>query len=57
MDVGDRILQSTLTVPATLPSDAGCYVCFADNEIVVGGRTFANASLTVEGKRRNTSFK
>ena len=51
MEVGDRILQSTLTVPATLPSDIGCYVCFAMNA-VVAGRTFANASLIVEGKRR-----
>ena len=57
VEVGDRILHSTLTVPATLPSDAGCYVCFAMNEVVGGGRTFANASLTVEGKRRITSFK
>ena len=51
VEVGDRILQSILTVSATLPSDTGCYVCFAENE-VVGGRTFANTSLTVEGKRR-----
>ena len=56
MEVGDRILRSSLTVLTTLPSDTGCYVCFAMNEVVVVGRTFANASLTVEGKRI-TSFK
>ena len=56
VEIGDRILRSTLTVLTTLPSDTGCYACFAENE-VVGGRTFANASLNVEGKRRITSFK
>ena len=45
---GDREVESTLTVISTLPSDTGFYICRAENE-VMGGVTFANASLTVQG--------
>ena len=48
--IGARRLESTLTVTSTRPSDTGCYVCLAENE-VVGGEASANALLTVEGKQ------
>ena len=50
IEMGERELESTLTVTSTLPSDTGCYVCLADNE-VVGREASANALLTVEGKQ------
>ena len=46
---GERELRSTLTVFSTLPSDAGFYVCFAENA-VAGGLAIANAFLSVEGQ-------
>ena len=49
-DTEDREIMSTLTVVGTLPSDTGFYVCLAENE-ALGGVAFANASLTVQGKR------
>ena len=48
-EFGVRELQSTLTVISTLPSDAGFYVCFAENA-VDGGLAMANAFLSVEGQ-------
>ena len=50
MIIGDRELMSTLTVIGTLPSDTGFYVCLAE-KVALGGVAFANASLTVQGKR------
>ena len=49
MPMGDRELESTLTVLMTLPSDTGFYVCFAQNA-VAGGIAIASASLSVEGQ-------
>ncbi len=51
--MGDRELQSTLTVFSTLPSDTGFYVCFAENA-VDGGIAMESASLTVEGQYCNS---
>ena len=48
--IGERQLEIALTVSSTRPSDTGCYVCLADNE-VVGREASANALLTVEGKQ------
>ena len=47
--IGDRELESNLTVFMTLPSDTGFYVCFAQNA-VAGGVALASASLFVEGQ-------
>ena len=47
--MGDRELESNLTVLMTLPSDTGFYVCFAENA-VAGGIAIASASLSVEGQ-------
>ena len=47
--MGDRELESNLTVLTTLPSDTGFYVCFAENA-VAGGIAIASASLSVEGQ-------
>ena len=42
MPMGDRDLESNLTVLMTLPSDTGFYVCLAENA-VAGGIVMASA--------------
>ena len=49
MNSGERELESNLTVVATLPSDTGFYICFAENE-VAGGIVMESAFLSVQGQ-------
>ena len=46
---GEREVESTLNVSSTLPSDAGFYVCLAQNE-VAGEIVMANAFLSILGQ-------
>ena len=54
-ELGDRELESALTVVMTLPSDTGFYVCFAQNA-VAGGIAMASASLSVKGQYNVIQF-